>query len=88
MIEDVYKVSGDSMTGAGLFDGMAVKVDREKSAQNGDKVVVRIDGKIFIKEYYYDGSKEIFKSRNPKYPDISDYQFAEILGVMSWFGKI
>lgn len=88
MLEDVFKVVGDSMKGAGLFDGMTVKVDKNRKATNGDKVVVMIDGKVFIKEYYFDGNREIFKSRNPEYPDISDYEFAEILGVMSWFGRV
>lgn len=44
------RVSGDSMTGAGIGDGDLLVVDRAITAQHGDIVVAEVDGGFTVKE--------------------------------------
>ncbi len=50
------RVDGDSMSGAGIFTGDIVVVDRSRQPQNGDYVVASIDGEFTLKEYQTDPS--------------------------------
>lgn len=65
------KVSGDSMINANIYHGDLLAGDRNLVPRNGDIVIVNINGNIFVKRYFADGSKVIFKSANPKYPDFT-----------------
>lgn len=85
LLKDVVVVEGDSMIGVGLFDGMFVKYSTYKKYKTGDIVIVEIDGKIFIKEYFFLNGKIVFKSKNNKYPDIEDYRDYKIIGKMEYF---
>ncbi|KDE38360.1 translesion error-prone DNA polymerase V autoproteolytic subunit [Kosakonia radicincitans] len=44
------KVSGDSMTGAGIGDGDLLVVDRSLSASHGDIVIAAVAGEFTVKE--------------------------------------
>jgi len=83
MINNVFRVDGDSMKDVGLHDGLFVEV-KQKEVSIGDIVVVRIDGKIFIKQYDISDGKVIFRSRNKNYEDIYFFLEYEILGVVTW----
>ena len=45
----IVRVSGDSMTGAGIFDGDLLVVDRSIKAQSGQIVVAVADGDMLVK---------------------------------------
>ena len=45
------KVSGESMIGAGIFDGDIVIVDRSIKEKNGNIVIAVIDGEMLIRRY-------------------------------------
>ena len=45
----LVKVSGDSMIGAGIFDGDILVVDRSVSATNNRIVIAMIDGDFLVK---------------------------------------
>jgi DNA polymerase V len=45
------RVSGISMTGAGIYDGDIVIVDRSIKPQNGKIVIAVIDGEMLIRRY-------------------------------------
>lgn len=79
---DTFKVDGDSMILAGLYDGMHVIIDKNIVPKPKDIVVVEIDDKIFIKEYDVINNKPLFRSRNLNYPDITNYKTFKILGVV------
>lgn len=79
---DTFKVDGDSMILAGLYDGMHVIIDKNIVPKPKDIVVVEIDDKIFIKEYDVINNKPLFRSRNLNYPDITNYKIFKILGVV------
>ncbi len=43
------RVAGDSMTGAGIFDGDVLVVDRSKDAKDGLIVVAAVNGELVVK---------------------------------------
>lgn len=51
------RVSGDSMTDAGILDGDLAVVDKEIDAQDGDFVIAFIDGDFTIKQFRKDKSR-------------------------------
>jgi DNA polymerase V len=63
----VVRVSGDSMQGAGIFDGDLLVVSRALSAQSGDVVVAAVNGEVFVKRLCRDGQQIILRSENPRY---------------------
>ena len=52
------RISGDSMTDAGILDGDLAVVDRSVEASDGDFVIAYINGEFTIKQYESDKSGE------------------------------
>ena len=48
------KVSGDSLTDAGILDGDLVIIDKSLEAKNGDYVAAFIDGEFTLKQFKLD----------------------------------
>lgn len=48
------RVDGDSMEGAGIFDGDIVIIDKALEAHNGNYVVAYIDGEFTLKKFQLD----------------------------------
>lgn len=72
-------VKGDSMIGAGIFDGDKVIVRQTDNANNGDMVVALIDDSATVKTFYKEKDHIRLQPENPDYdPIIVDH--AEILG--------
>ncbi|UVM59102.1 LexA family transcriptional regulator [Pseudomonas sp. B21-010] len=67
---NVYLVSiaGDSMQGAGIFDGDLAIVDRALEADHNDVVVALLNNEPVCKRLSKRGSQMILLSENPKYP--------------------
>ncbi len=72
------RVKGDSMTGAGIFDGDIVVVRRQPSAEHGDIVVALAGGEATVKKLYSKGKDVWLEPANPKYGPIhsEDIQIA------------
>ena len=51
----MLRVEGESMIGAGIFDGDLVLVRQQDVANNGDIVVALLDDEATVKRYYYQG---------------------------------
>lgn len=64
------KVTGDSMTGAGILDGDMIVVDRSQFPTSGKIVVVAVNGEITVKRIQYRGEKIHLCPENDKYPPI------------------
>ncbi len=62
-------VRGDSMTGAGIFDGDLVLVQKTPFAQNGDIVVALVENdEATVKRFFVDpGGKYRLEPENPSY---------------------
>lgn len=58
---------GHSMTGAGIFDGDLMVVNKAKEAANGFVVIACINGEQFVKRLEKDGNGWVLTSENPDY---------------------
>jgi DNA polymerase V len=64
------RVSGDSMTGAGIDDGDLLIVDRAAEVTSGSIVVARIHDEFTLKRVRKDGSRVFLVPENKAYPSI------------------
>lgn len=62
--------SGDSMIGAGIYDGDLVVATICNDAKDGDIVVALIDSEATLKRFYKRNGSVILHPENPKYEDI------------------
>lgn len=79
------RAKGQSMTGAGIFDGDLLVVDKSLNPTSGDIVIAVIDGDLTVKRLSIIGGKVILKPENPRYKDIEfkDEQELQIWGVVT-----
>ncbi len=81
----LMRVSGNSMSGAGIMDGDLVVVDRSVEALPGHVVVAVIDGEMTLKRLrrLRDG-RHLLKAENPEYPStiIGEESPAEVWGMV------
>lgn len=59
------RVSGDSMIGAGIFDGDLALVRPQAGAQNKDTVVAMVDGEATLKWFYKEKDRIRLQPANP-----------------------
>jgi DNA polymerase V len=82
----IVKVSGNSMTGAGIHSGDHLLVDR--SLEPGDRkiVVAALDGELTVKRLRQRGGKMYLASENPDYPEVKldDLADLKIWGVVTF----
>jgi repressor LexA len=64
------RVTGDSMTGAGIFDGDTVIINKQKTAANGEIIAALLENEATVKRFFLtpDGVKLV--AENPKYSPI------------------
>ncbi len=81
----IVRVSGDSMTGAGIFDGDLAVVDRSLVPHHNDIVIAVINGEMTVKRLSTTGRKIMLKPENPNYPPIMLHDDSELViwGVVS-----
>ncbi len=81
----VLTVSGHSMTGAGIFDGDEIIVDRALTPKSGDVVVAVINGELTVKRLHLEGKRVMLMPENPAYQPIilHDDEELEIFGVVT-----
>jgi repressor LexA len=65
-------VRGDSMTGAGIFEGDMVIVRSQPTADVGDVVVALVGEEATVKRLAADGGRLYLKPENPAYPPIRE----------------
>jgi DNA polymerase V len=81
----ILRLQGDSMEGAGIFDGDLLVVDKYLRPQHGDIVVAELDGEFTCKRLHMRNDQLILHPENPTYPDIRPKpgQTLEIWGVVT-----
>lgn len=65
------KVSGHSMTGAGIFDQDIVIVDRSLSPSDGKIIIASIDGELTIKRLILKDNHTFLAAENPEFQPIA-----------------
>lgn len=81
----LVRVAGDSMVAKGLFDGDLAVVDRSLEPQNGDVVMVDVDGERSFKVWQRQARRVTLSFANPRYPTfaLSPGAVIEVWGVVS-----
>ena len=81
----MLKVSGESMSGAGILPGDMVLVEKGRQPANGDIVVAEVDGQWTMKEFKKEkGSKDVWLiPANPKFKPIKPKSELRIAGVVT-----
>jgi DNA polymerase V len=79
------RASGDSMTGAGIFSGDLLVVDRSEPPLHGRIVIAIVDGELTVKRLYQKHGTTRLDAENPSYPPIlfRDGQELRIWGVVT-----
>ena len=67
----ILNVAGDSMIGAGIFDGDHIIVDRSLRPHDGCVVVAIVDGELTLKTLVRSGGRTLLRAENPRYPSIA-----------------
>ncbi len=63
----MVRVSGDSMTGAGIADGDILVVDRSEEAVHGRIVVAVLEGEMTVKRLHIRRRERLLVPENPRY---------------------
>ncbi len=79
----LLKVSGDSMSGAGILPGDMVIVDKGQAPKSGDIVIAEVDGEWTMKYLRKRGSAVTLIPANPKYQPIKPKNELKIAGVVT-----
>lgn len=79
----LLKVSGDSMSGAGILPGDMVLVDKSGQAKSGDIVIAEVDGEWTMKFLRRRGENVMLVPANPRYRPIRPKKELKIAGVVT-----
>lgn len=80
----LLRAAGDSMQGAGIFDGDVLVVDRSIEPRAGMIVVATVRGDFTCKRLEAEAGQPVLRAENPRYPDIriAPGEELEVFGVV------
>ncbi len=78
------KVSGESMSGAGIHEDDLLVVDRSLRPASGDVIIAAVDGEFTVKTYRRDKNGVRLEPANPDFPVIRLKPGQEL----DYFGKV
>lgn len=64
------RVEGDSMTGAGIFSGDVLVIDRSVEVRDGQIVVAAVNGEMVVKRLKNSNGEQLLLSENDNYTPI------------------
>ncbi len=64
----IFRVKGDSMTGAGIYEGDALLVDRSMDPKHNNIVIAQLNNEFTVKKLYRRGGVVKLVAENPIYP--------------------
>ena len=79
----ILKVTGDSMTGAGIMPGDLVVVEKGRTPKNGSIVVAEVDGDWTMKYFHKNRGQVILEAANPDCPAITPKTELRLVGVVT-----
>jgi DNA polymerase V len=81
----ILRQTGDSMEGAGMFDGDMLVVEKHLQPAHDDIVVAQVNGEFTCKRLHMRDGQFVLHPENPAYPDIhpQEGQHIEIWGVVT-----
>jgi DNA polymerase V len=80
-----FRAEGDSMVGAGIYEGDLLVVDRSLTPASGSIVIAVVDGILTVRRLIQKKTVVILKPENPAYQDIEfkDGQELQVWGVVT-----
>lgn len=75
----IVRVSGDSMQGAGIYDGDELIVDRGIEPRDGHVVVAVVDGEMTVKRLRVTPDGIVLQAENAEYPDVTVAELSDLL---------
>lgn len=79
----LLKVSGNSMSGAGILPGDMVLVDKGQTPKSGDIVIAEVDGEWTMKYLEKRGAEVTLLPANPQFKPIKPLRELKIAGVVT-----
>lgn len=73
------RATGDSMIGAGIFDGDLLIVDRSLEPAHGKIIIAEVDGQLAVKRLSRKNGRPLLQSENANYPPIELQEGNEVM---------
>lgn len=81
-----FKMKGDAMKEAGIFDGDMLIVDRSVKLQNGKIIVAILNGELLVRRFHKNFSSAFLIAENNRYKNINLAEFSNftVWGVVTY----
>jgi DNA polymerase V len=81
-----FKMKGDAMVNAGIFDGDILVVDRSIKAANGKVIVAILNGELLVRRFHKNFSSSFLIADNDRYKNINLAEFSNfsVWGVVTY----
>ena len=81
-----FRMKGDAMREAGIFDGDVLIVDRSIKLSNGKVIVAILNGELLVRRYHQDFSSAFLIPENNRYKPINLSEFSDfsLWGVVTY----
>lgn len=74
-----FRMKGDAMTEAGIFDNDVLIVDRSLKLVNGKIIVAVLNGELMVRRYYKNFSSSFLVPENSRYKTINLEEFSDFM---------
>ena len=72
-----FRMKGDAMTGAGIFDNDVLVVDRSVKLANGKVIVAILNGELLVRRYHQNFSSAFLIPENDRFKSINLAEFSD-----------
>lgn len=81
-----FKMKGDAMKNAGIFDGDILIVDRSLKLVNGKVIVAILNGELLVRRFHKNFSSAFLIAENERYKNINLAEFSNfaVWGVVTY----
>jgi DNA polymerase V len=81
-----FRMKGDAMRDAGIFDGDVLIVDRSLKLNTGKVIVAVLNGELLVRRYYQNFSSAFLIPENNRYKNINLAEFTDfsLWGVVTY----
>ena len=81
-----FRMKGDAMQDAGIFDGDTLIVDRSVKLVNGRVIVAILNGELLVRRFHKNFSSAFLNTKNSRYKNINLAEFSDfaVWGVITY----